>query len=381
LRISFRFHSKRAAVIAVWLACCLAASMPASAQDDVIGRARAAAAAGRRTEGLALLEQHLTTSPRDVDARLVYGLMLSWDGRYDEARAQLEAVLAQTPDYLDARVALMHVEWWSGRAGAARELARVVLSRDAGNTEARLVQQRLDAQSTPWTASAWVTRDIFDKDRDPWTETAITVGWQAPVGSMLVRGSQANRFDLQDRQIELEFYPTLRAGTYAFAGIGIGVDERLYPEHRFAFDLYQSLGRGFEVSGGFRRLGFDDPTHIYVGTLVKYVGNWMYTGKVFLVPDSTTSNSWSYHGNVRRYFGAASASFLEGGYMHGLSRDEPRGRGDLVRVDADSVRGQADIALNSRLHLSMTAGTSRQERALRDPLWQTTLGAGFSARF
>ncbi len=365
----------------MWLASCLAVPAPASAQDDVIARAREAAGAGRRAEGLALLEQHLATSPRDVDARLVYGLILSWDGRYDEARAQLEAVLAQTPDYLDARVALMRVEWWSGRTDAARELARVVLSRDAGNTEARLVQQRLDSKSTPWSASVWVTRDTFGKDRDPWTETAMTVGWQAPVGSMLIRGSQANRFDLRDQQIELEFYPTLRAGTYAYAGIGFGVDETLYPEHRFAFDLYQSLGRGYEVSGGFRRLGFDSPTDIYVGTLTKYVGNWMYTGKVFLVPDSTTSNSWSYHGNVRRYFGAASASFLEGSYRHGLSREEPRGRGDLIRVDADSVRGQAEIALSDRLRLSMSAGTSRQERALRDPLWQTTFGAGLSARF
>jgi YaiO family outer membrane protein len=368
-------------MIAGWLLCCLVVSGSAFGEDDVIANARAASAGGRRAEGLALLERHLAASPRDIDARLVYGLILSWDGRYDEARTQLEAVLAQAPDYLDASVALMDVEWWSGRADAARALARAVLSRDAGNTQARLVQQRLDARTYPWTASVWVTRDTFDEEREPWIETAITAGWQAPVGSVLVRGSQASRFDLQDRQIELEFYPRLRAGTYAFAGIGMGADERLYPEHRFAFDLYQSLGHGFEASGGYRRLGFGQPVHIYVGTLTKYVGNWMYTGKVFLVPGGIGGNSWSYHGSARRYFGAAGDSFGEGGYSRGLSRDEPRSRGDLVRLDADTVRGQADIALSGRLRVSMSAGTSRQERALREPLWQTTLGAGVSARF
>ena len=102
--------------------------MSTSAQDDVIARARAAASAGDRPAGIALLETHLAASPRDVDARLVYGLILSWEGRYDAARKALQDVLAQSPDYLDARVALMNVEWWSGRLTEARALVRAVLS-------------------------------------------------------------------------------------------------------------------------------------------------------------------------------------------------------------------------------------------------------------
>ena len=80
----------------------------ASAQNDVIAIARATHSSGQRPQALALLQGHLTSAPRDVDARLVYGLMLSWDGRYDEARAELERVLTQTPEYQDAQVALMN---------------------------------------------------------------------------------------------------------------------------------------------------------------------------------------------------------------------------------------------------------------------------------
>src|SRR5689334_14495356 len=132
--------------IAITVICCSLWAASAFAQDDVIARARAAAADGRRAEGITLLEQHLATSPRDVDARLVYGLILSWDGQYDRARAALREVLAQAPEYMDARVALMNVEWWSGHNDAAREQVNLVLSKDAGNTQARLVQQRLDAR-------------------------------------------------------------------------------------------------------------------------------------------------------------------------------------------------------------------------------------------
>ena len=356
-------------------------SVSASAQDDVIARARAAASAGDRPAGIALLETHLAASPRDVDARLVYGLILSWEGRYDEARKALQDVLAQAPEYMDARVALMNVEWWSGRLTEARALVRAVLSRDAGNAQARHVQQRLDARTRPWSLGVGYTRDTFNDEREPWQESSITIGRETPVGSLLVRGSGADRFGLKDRQVDVEFYPTFRAGTYAFVGVGVGSDEVLYPEYRVSFDLYQSLGRGFEVSGGYRRLAFTERTNIYLATLTKYAGNWMITGKAFVVPDELLGDSWSYHGQVRRYFGAAGTSFIGAGYSHGFSREEPRGAGDLIRVDSDTVRGQAEIDVTDRLEFTLSASTSRQERALRDPLWQTTFGGGLTIRF
>ena len=356
-------------------------SVSAAAQDDVIARARAAAAAGDRPAGLALLEAHLSSAPRDVDARLVYGLILSWEGRYDEARKALQDVLAQAPEYMDARVALMNVEWWSGRLTETRELVRAVLSRDAGNTQARLVRQRLDARTRPWSIGAGYTRDTFNDEREAWQESSLAIGRETPIGSLIVRGSQADRFGLTDQQVDVEFYPTFRAGTYAFVGVGIGADKILYPENRVSLDLYQALGGGFEVSGGYRRLAFAEITHIYLATLTKYAGNWMITGKVFVVPDDLLGDSWSYHGQLRRYFGAAGTSFIGAGYSHGFSREEPRGAGDLIRVDSDTVRGQADIDVSDRLRFTVGASTSRQERALRAPLWQTTAGAGLTIRF
>ena len=356
-------------------------SVSAAAQDDVIARARAAAAAGDRPAGLALLEAHLSSAPRDVDARLVYGLILSWEGRYDEARKALQDVLAQAPEYMDARIALMNVEWWSGRLTETRELVRAVLSRDAGNTQARLVQQRLDARTRPWSIGAGYTRDTFNDEREAWQESSLTIGRETPIGSLIVRGSQADRFGLTDQQVDVEFYPTFRAGTYAFVGVGIGADKILYPENRVSLDLYQALGGGFEVSGGYRRLAFAEITHIYLATLTKYAGNWMITGKAFVVPDDLLGDSWSYHGQLRRYFGAAGTSFIGAGYSHGFSREEPRGAGDLIRVDSDTVRGQADIDVSDRLRFTVGASTSRQERALRAPLWQTTAGAGLTIRF
>ena len=364
------------AVICGWLL-----PTAAMAQGDAIAQARVAAENGRRAEGLKILEVHLAATPGDVDARLVYGLILSWESRYDEARTELTAVLTAAPGYLDARVALMNVEWWSGRLDAARAHVNAVLVRDAGNAQARLVQQRLDARTRPWQAGFMITRDAFDDDREPWLETSITAGRDTRVGTAIIRASQADRFGFSDRQVDVEFYPVFRAGTYAFVGAGMGADDLLYPEYRISFDLFQSVGGGFELSGGVRHLAFAVASTLYQASLSKYAGNWMLTGKASVVPDDEAGHAWSYHASVRRYFGAEGKSYLGAGYTHGFTREEPRGAGDFIGVDADTLRGQAEIEFLSRLRLYAAAGASRQERAFREPLWQVTMSGGLTVRF
>lgn len=363
--------------LAAWLIV-LATAVGVSAAEDVLSQARNAPT---RAEGLAILEKHLNESPRDVDARLLYGLMLSWEGRYDDARRELRRVLEQTPNYTDARVGLMNLEWWSNHLPAAREQVDFILSRDPGHTQARLMRQRLDASSRPWTLLTSVAYDRFSGGREAWNEQFLSLSRQTMAGSIIFRAAHAERFGFSDQQFELEFYPTIRAGTYGFVSIGVAPDHDLYPRHRFAFDLYQSVGKGFEVSGGYRRLEFGEATSIYVGTLTKYVGNWMLTGKVFHVPGEGPLDSTSGHAVVRRYFGSDGTSFVGASYSQGLSREEVRGVGDLLTLDSNTVRGQLDAALTPRLRLLLDASTSRQERSVVDPLWQTSLGAGFSVRF
>src|SRR6188474_3345194 len=137
----------------LFLSCLLVAPRCAAAQDDILKKARAAATTGHRDEALSMLERHLNEAPRDVDARLLYGLVLSWEGRYDQARPVLQQVLTQAPDYTDARVALMTVEYGSGRSTEALEQADRILARQPGNVTARTVRDRIEAANRPWWAA------------------------------------------------------------------------------------------------------------------------------------------------------------------------------------------------------------------------------------
>lgn len=353
----------------------------AAAQDDILTKAREAATSGHRPEALSMLEARLAAAPKDVDARLLYGLVLSWEGRYDDARTALQQVLTQAPDYTDARVALMNVEYWSGHSLEAREQADQILARHPDNTTARAVRERLDAAARAWWIKTDYTFDRFNDGRKSWHETTLSLTRQTPVGSVIVRGSYAERFGENDQMIEAEFYPRLRPGTYAFISVGGSPDHSVYPQVRYLFDLYQSVGHGFEVSGGARFMDFGSVTQIYLGTVTKYVGNWMLTAKVFRVPAENRLDSTTWHGGFRRYYGSDGTSYVGFNYSHGLSREEVYSLTDLVQLHADTVRGEFDHLLGARFRLSGSAATSHQERTVASPLWQTTLSAGLAVHF
>ena len=348
---------------------------------DILASARAAATSGHRAEALDTLRLRLNDAPRDVDARLLYGLILSWEGRYDEARQALQQVLVQSPAYVDARIALMNVSWWSGHPSEARDAADAILAQDPGNRQARDLRERLEAASRPWWGGATYATDAFSDHREQWHEYNVSLTRLTPHGSVIVRANEARRFGLKDQMAEVEFYPKIRPGTYAFVGVGGDLDSVLYPSYRVAFDLYQSVGGGFEVSGGFRRLGFDSATNIVVGTVSRYVGNWMLTAKVFHVPVDGPLDSTSYHGAFRRYIRGDGSSYVGLTYSHGFSREEIRNAADLTTMNSDTIKLEADQLFARRLRLFASGGTSRQARQVNGPLWQTSAGGGIMVLF
>jgi YaiO family outer membrane protein len=287
----------------------------------------------------------------------------------------------EAPAYDDARVALMNVAWWSGSSAEARDAADAILSKDPGNQQAKNVRERLDAATRPWWAGFEYSFDSFRDGRDAWHEYATTVTRLTGRGSVSVKANQAHRFGLDDRSLEFEAYPRLGTERYAFVAVAVAPDSTFYPSHRFAVDLYQSVGAGFEISGGFRRLGFDAAASIYAGTVSKYVGKWMVTGKIFRASGEGPLDSTSYHGVVRRYMREDGASFVGLTYSHGFSRDEIRNVNDLGALDSDTLRFEVDQQLARRFRIIVTGGTSRQEGFSREPLWQNTVSAGLMVKF
>jgi YaiO family outer membrane protein len=409
-RMTFPRQTRLSAVLVMVV--CAAAVLDAG-QNDVVTRARGLAGADQRGEAIALLQESVAVSPRNSDARVFLGTLLSWEGRYAEARTELEAVLTESPTHGDALPASINVELWSGHPERAEALARrglrqrpadpnyllararalVALKRskeardvlerllaiEPRNEQALQMRRSLEASLRLWQMRVGAAYDAFSDHRVAWREWQASVSRTTPVGSILVRGSRAERFGLKDDQIEFEAYPRLRPGTYAYVAGAYSPNAVLYPQYRYAADLYQGLGAGFEGSAGFRRLGFGRGVNIYAGSLSKYYGNWLFTGRLFVTPDSA-GTSRSIHGSFRRYFGDG-GTFVGLRYSRGGWREELRNRNDLEVLDSNVGVVETTMILGGHLELNVTGSYSRENRVEQRDLRQYSVSTGLGFRF
>ena len=382
------------------------------AQVDTLTRARELAFAGQRAESITLLEDSLKTSPNG-DARVLLGTVLSWEGRYDEARRELEGVLAGNPTHGDALPALINVELWSAHPARAEELASRALRNRPHDTAMLLARAKaLSALERPteardtldrlliidprddaarqmrrgvreslrlWRVSFGASHDEFSDRRVAWRESQVSLGRSTPIGTVSLRATRAQRFGYQDNQFEFEMYPRIRPGTYGYVAGAYSPDAVLFPAYRYAVDLNQSLGGGFEGSAGFRKLGFGTGVNIYTGSLSKYYGAWLFTGRTFITPKAA-GTSRSYHGSFRRYFGESGA-FAGLRYGRGGWREEVRNIDDFEVLASDVVAGEAAVVLRRRLELTVSGSYSREDRVERLDLRQYSLSTGLGFRF
>jgi len=372
-----------------------AALVPSAlAQEDALKRARGLAFNKQRTEALALLEDHLRQSPADTDARTFYGIVLSWEGRYDQARHQLETVLDQYPDHGDALPALINVELWSNHPDRAEALARRALAKhpndigllmsqtralnnlerpndaldalhklldtDPNQPEARSLRDDLRDGLRHWEGSVVQSYDWFDNGQPGWLESQVALKYQMTGGPVIARFSHANRFGLDSSLVEIDAYPKLRKGLYAYLNVGWSPDKRLYPGNRFGAELFQSIPHGMELSGGLRSLGFASRVNVYTGSVSKYHGRWLLTARTYLTPDST-GDSYSLQFQGRRYFGDGASYF---GLRSGTG-GAPTETGSLNEIEvlrSHVMGGELNWRLSRRWMLNCLGSHSLEDR-------------------
>ena len=153
----------------------------------------------------------------------------------------------------------------------------------------------------------------------------------------------------------------------------------LFPVYRYAVDLNQSLGGGFEGSAGFRKLGFGSGVKIYTGSLSKYYGAWLFTGRTYITP-RPAGTSRSYHGSFRRYFGEAGA-FAGLRYGRGGWREEVRNIDDFEVLASDVVAAEAAFVVRRRLEIGVRSAYSREDRVERRALRQYSVSTSLGVRF
>lgn len=327
----------------------------ATAAEDVVAQARQLSYRGKqyRDQALAMLKQHLDQEPGDTEARVLYATVLSWQGWYDEARTQLNLVLATQPTHADALPALINVEFWSGHPENVEALTRNALARqpdkiyllmaeakalirmnrnsqavsvldhvltlDPANEDAKRMRRELSISTLKREVYINHTYDWFSDGRNGQLETTLSFSNPTPIGSVITRVNRADRYGEVDYQTELDYYPHFRPGTYADFNVGYAIHGSLYPSYKVSADLFQSVGHGVELSGGYRRLDFSTGVDIYTFAVAKYLGNFLFTGRGFVVPGSPGTSGTGLV-SARYFLGSEGLhNYIELRYSHGAS--------------------------------------------------------------
>lgn len=336
----------------------------------------------------------LERSPDYYGIRIFVANLFAWEEQYKDARKELRYVLDRDPDNRRALRAMIKVERWAGRYESALQWANKALEHfprdeefmlakasvhekmgnyDAakqtyktaekiyGNRKARQRLQKLRFKQMKYSATLSYRHDQFEDIFDPWNFWEFQLSRQTQYGSVIGRLQYANRFSTGGVQFNVDAYPSLFKGMYAYISGGYS-EASIYPRYRFGASLYKSLPAAFELEGGIRWLDFStSQTTIYTLSLTKYQGSYMFTARTYLVPSSAGS-SQSLSLLARRYFSNA-RTYLDftGGF--GSASADIQFAQDIQRLDSWSVGIAGQYPLSERLNLGGNAGFDSEEFA------------------
>ncbi|WP_340102962.1 YaiO family outer membrane beta-barrel protein [Rhodohalobacter sp. 8-1] len=342
-----------------------------------------------RTIAYAALER----SPDYHGIRLFIARLYGWEGDYASARNELETVLNRDPDNRKAFEALINIESRSGdldrslsvtdraleiyprdeefllqRASVlysfdefvrSEQVYRSILLIHPSSREARDGLESARLKQMKHSVSLSYRHDQFDQIFEPWNFWEMQLNRQTPYGSAIGRLQYANRFSQNGVQFNLDTYPSITSGFYAYLSGGFS-NSSIYPRFRFGFSLYKSLPFALELEGGIRYLNFTtSETYIYTASLTKYRGNYMFTGRSYFAP-SSLGNSLSGNLLIRRYFSSADSYVsISGGY--GTASNDIQFAQEINTLNSWSLSFDAQYPLSNRFLVSGKAGIDSEE--------------------
>jgi YaiO family outer membrane protein len=341
--------------------------------------ARALSFSKHREEAIQIYTKLLATRPNNSDLLLARGRTYAWEDRWKEAEADFTSVTRRSPGYGDAWSALGDMYLWSDRPGEAVNaygkwiaadpanpqayIARAKAYRSAGeleeanidfeaarehgapNTEIneylaslqprRLAQESVAPEAVTWQASLAYDVSKFSTDRSDWQfyTAALRRYWER--GSLAFEYLRSKRFDSNDYALALDAYVDLWQRAYANLRYQYSPDATLYSRDYYRAEIFQGVGKGWEVSGSYDHMDFTSSTvDMYGIGLGKYIGNWYFRWRTLFVP-SPAKLGISNRVIGRYYFSGTADDYVEvnGGFSQG-------GEYPLGSTSVESTRGQ-----------------------------------------
>ncbi|MFN3528376.1 MAG: YaiO family outer membrane beta-barrel protein [Bacteroidia bacterium] len=319
-----------------WL---LTTFQPAHAQDTpdldkLFRRAQQLGFDGHYEDARVLIDSILLFKRPNTDAELFKANTWLWQKEYSEGTRLLQQLQARESENQEVALALLKAYVWSAKNDSAISLSKrfkaewllkgdfqyytalAYFNLGAYENSLAITEKLFQNQSAYPGIRALHEQNIyhlqrqhllldyqfssFNDDIPDWHWLSLEYGKQLRRGPLLFRLTQISRFNLDASQFELEYYPRINDKTYLYAGAGLAQGV-LFPSFRAGLEAFREIGNAFELSAGFRHLGFSDaPVTSYTLSLSKYHKAWWLSLRPFIIPAAgnvyLTSNL-----QIRRY--------------------------------------------------------------------------------
>jgi len=318
--------------------------------DTSFETARKLAFNQQRKQAQDTLTNILTKYPDYHDIRSFLAATYSWDGDYKKARKEFAYVIEKAPNNKENWIAAIKNEAWSDAHYDALEMSKKALKIFPNDSEITILKatalkntnNSLEAQST---IKEFIAKnpddqkskeflndlnstlrtndigvrasvDVYSKTFDPMQYYSLSYGKQTKYGSIIGRVNFNRRFNENGAQLEVDMYPKITKGFYAYINAGYA-NSFIFPDFRYGAELYKSLPHSLEISAGFRTLQYSTTTTIYTGSIGWYTGNSYWSLRPYFTPgDGGTSTSAAL--NYRKYRSNAD-NYLSFMYSMGIS--------------------------------------------------------------
>ena len=366
--------------------------------DTSFENARNLAFNEQRKQAQDTLRHILTKYPNYDEIRSFLATTYSWDGDYKKARTEFNSILEKDSKSKETWTAAINNELWADLPYAALSLSNkalkifpedadilylkasaqentenptealqtveLILAKNPEHQKAQNYKESLNKVLRKNSIGINSSVDLYSSVFDPMQYYSLKYSRKTKYGSISPKLNVNRRFNEVGAQVEVDFYPKIRKGLYAYLNVGIS-NSFLFPDVRYGAELYQSLPKSFEISAGFRTLKYSSTTNIYTGSVGWYTGNSYWSIRPYFTP-SETGTSGSATLTYRKYRSDAD-NYLSVAFGMGLSpefnqyafseNDDP-----VVNLESQKFNlGYYFTTGNKRNAWGVQAGVSHQE--------------------
>lgn len=257
-------------------------------------RIKALYAQGQHQLAIQQAQQHLVLYPKDVDVRLILGQFYFLKKRYQEAVQQEKHVLQQVPNYKDAMFILINAYMQLKQFDRAKTVVKQGLAYYPDDMllrkkmhDIQTIQNPPPKKSAPYPdkkpeAPKYLNeiglyqQNYYASDvRQLWDYSTLFYAREGELGKIYAKVNYNQRLDFRAVQEEIEAFPKLTKNIYLDIQAAIANEPNLFPDRLIGGELYVSIPKIFDVSGG-GKYNFIDSLHqftLYTGSLAKLYHN------------------------------------------------------------------------------------------------------------